>query len=120
MEDKKAWTRQEIFDKVASHLLRQNAKSVVTAGAIGCSYRGIEGRKCAIGILIDDDEYEPEMEGRSVGKLLDFPQCSWMWQHQGFLRELQNIHDTFPPEEWEDNLIRFSENHNLTFNKPNA
>jgi len=49
-------TLQETFDKVARHLLTQQAKAEQPDG--NCAYRGEHGRKCAVGCLISDEEYE--------------------------------------------------------------
>ena len=48
---------QEVFDRVASHLLTQSARSLLPDGS-GCAYRGANGRMCAVGCLIADYEYE--------------------------------------------------------------
>lgn len=55
---------QEIFNKVATHLLTQGKRSVASDGS--CMYRGPEGTKCAIGCLIEDDEYHPLLEGKGA------------------------------------------------------
>ena len=41
---------QEVFDRVARHLLKQNAKATSPRG--GCSYRTKEGLSCAVGCLL--------------------------------------------------------------------
>ena len=55
-------TQQQIFDKVATHLLTQGAKSMM---GDTCRYRGSNGAKCAVGCLIKDDHYDPILELRS-------------------------------------------------------
>ena len=68
--------QQEIFDKVATHLIAQGKQSramlthvlklgakPVAQGGAGCAYRGDGGTMCAAGCLIPDDEYKPEFEG---------------------------------------------------------
>lgn len=57
---------QEIFDKAATHLLRQNARSLIGGHTSRCAYRGQDGLKCAVGALIPDRFYFPEMEGGGV------------------------------------------------------
>lgn len=52
-------TRQEIFDRVASHLKRQKVQSKI--GGL-YRYHGEKGRKSPIGLFISDDDYTPEME----------------------------------------------------------
>lgn len=54
---------QQIFDKVATHLLTQN-RQAMTLG--GCMYRAEDGAMCAVGCLINDNEYTEELEGRSL------------------------------------------------------
>ena len=62
--------QQEIFDKVATHLIAQGKQSLGywrqtewSQPALGCAYRGDGGTMCAAGCLIPDDEYDPVFEG---------------------------------------------------------
>lgn len=53
--------RQEVFDKVCDHLVKQKQRAYVPGS--GCQYRA--GKlKCAIGALIPDEDYREEMDGR--------------------------------------------------------
>jgi len=68
---------QVIYDKVCAHLAQQKTKSKVD-GADVCCYRTPDGKRCAIGCLIPDEMYRPEMEidihgkpGASVFRLMD-------------------------------------------------
>lgn len=61
------YERQEIFDRVARHLLTQKERSV-TRGR--CRYRGAQGLKCAIGCLIPDELYRVDMEGKGAHTFL--------------------------------------------------
>lgn len=54
---------QTIFDKVARHLHQQGGKA--HQGAI-CQYRDESWRACAVGCLIPDNVYDPEMERAGV------------------------------------------------------
>ena len=55
-------TDQEAFDKMVRHLQSQNWKQA-TEGEFGpCVYRGDNGRMCAIGCLIPDNEYTEALE----------------------------------------------------------
>jgi hypothetical protein len=56
---------QEIFDRVAVHLLTQKVHSINGIGE--CCYRGNNNTRCAVGCLIDDEEYHPDMK------------CSFIW-----------------------------------------
>jgi len=60
-------TNQEVFDKVATHLLTQGKQSVNAGGT--CLYRGPGGTSCAVGCLIPDKVYREEMEGNDLARL---------------------------------------------------
>lgn len=107
--------RQEIFDKVTTHLLQQNERAVSYIGS--CSYRGIGNTMCAVGCLITDDEYMQEMEGSSVyglynSELLPAHLCP----HITLLEQMQNIHDNIPVAEWPRALFGYAVNNCLTYN----
>lgn len=55
---------------IRDHLAKQRAKSSVTLinGQEVCRYRGEDGMMCAVGCLIPDDKYDPEMEGVGILK----------------------------------------------------
>lgn len=95
---------QEIFDSVARHLLTQRSKSVLIGG--GCAYRGVAGQKCAIGALIPDKVYTPEIEGMGVGEALNrFPECFPGIDQEdskplSLLMRLQRLHDNELPSSW--------------------
>ena len=107
---------QEIFNTVATHLLRQGIKSTSIVGK--CSYRGQLDTKCAIGCLIDDKYYSTNLEGfrvnggtvsRAVAKSLGF------YPDMYLLSELQMIHDLFKVEEWRRELQQLAKKLNLSF-----
>lgn len=87
-------TEQEIFDKVVVHLANQKVKSTDGATDEGgiCLYRGPEGRMCAVGCLLSDEEYSPDMEGRPVFMMPQLP--SRLQGHLRFLERLQKAHDS--------------------------
>lgn len=102
-------TTQEIFDKVARHLLTQNKQSVDQMG--GCSYRGENNTKCAIGCLIDDEHYCESLEGRSMSennnvKLAVEKSIGEALEHRAcrLLGRLQKLHDALPPSSWKQTL----------------
>jgi hypothetical protein len=98
-------TRQEIFDKVATHLLTQKQQSL---GPDGCMYRGDNGLKCAIGVLIPDDKYSPSFEGATCydeganGVLMArIRQAAGIADEDGaFAFRLQRIHDSTLTDNW--------------------
>lgn len=53
-------TKQQIFDQVARHLLKQGERAVDTGGR--CMYRSACGLMCAAGCLISDEEYTPGID----------------------------------------------------------
>lgn len=57
--------KQQIFDTVATHLLKQGKPALSAEGY--CRYRTDDGLKCAVGVLIPDDKYDPKIEGYPVG-----------------------------------------------------
>jgi len=67
-------TTQQIFDKVALHLMTQlrtsrgpNPQFAPPASeAIVCYYRAENGDKCAAGCLISDEDYNPVIEGKDA------------------------------------------------------
>lgn len=63
--------KQEIFDKVAAHLLKQKVAAVGEHGS--CRYRGMNGTSCAVGCLIPDEHYKEDMEGYSVNVVIEQP-----------------------------------------------
>ncbi len=56
-------TLQEIFDKVRTHLLTQGEQCAFGGN---CKYRGDNGKMCAVGCLIPDALYNPEIEDVGV------------------------------------------------------
>lgn len=92
--------RQEIFDAVVEHFIQQGAPAVIrlTNGGVTCCYRTIDGLKCAIGALIPDDLYVPEMEGESVSSLfhafpLEAKAAGLSRSSARFFDALQKAHD---------------------------
>jgi len=104
-------TKQGIFDVVLTHLFDQGEPSTATDAPAGCFYRGnVQGRPlmCAVGALIPDDQYLPEMEMNSVEQLLGvnkfahLPIMTEFSRHTELLRMIQEAHDDcFLPMEHE-------------------
>lgn len=101
-------TAQEIFDTVKQHLLIQNARSENEYHTI-CQYRGTAGRKCAVGCLVGDGDYDPKFEGRTVRSLLvqcmlPEPLATEFRRNEDLLTSLQHIHDGVGIEYWPSEL----------------
>lgn len=87
---------QEIFDTVARHLFKQGKQSVGEDGC--CKYRGQDGLKCAVGALISDGDYRPEMEVAPNNYFEAVAHINthlpvWMRANKLLLSRLQDAHD---------------------------
>jgi hypothetical protein len=128
-------TPQEIFDTVVQHLRKQGSKSLLTEQQCrdlmeppgACAYRGENGKKCAAGILISDEEYLPEMEGYNFNGLLQEvirgktapPSLGQrLSPHWDLIRALQHIHDRSEIRDWEDDFRQIALNHKLIYTPP--
>jgi len=131
--------KQEIFTKVAKHLLTQGQRAVAVEGSPACRYRGMNNTKCAIGCLIPDELYEEQMEGHSAASLLGnsgyFPKHYYCEQNVdkntqlrallgieekteqadlSFLSYMQYVHDAVHKDFWRIRLVDFAVNNRLT------
>lgn len=109
---------QEIFDRVAAHLLTQNSKATDEAGR-ECMYRAPDGRKCAVGCLIDDKFYTADLESRTVSwpevqDALELSMgCRMSQVTYKMLADLQRLHDGAPVERWARKLEVIANEHRL-------
>jgi hypothetical protein len=106
-------TRQEIYDRVKTHLLRQLQKSEGRWREPKSMYRSRDGLKCAVGVLIPDELYDERIESVSVvgGVEVDL-RCRLLWRilrragiarTRGNLRllsDLEAVHDHDRPRYW--------------------
>jgi len=123
-------TNQEIFDRVYRHLLTQNAQAY-DGDCGGCRYRDEQGRKCAVGCLISDDDYKPALEGTLVSSIdLAYPPSNKQTRLSllyrivaqivpdqtgvSLLHELQTVHDTVDVENWPKRLCEVAKQFKLT------
>lgn len=115
-------TLQQIFDRVALHLLRQNEQSVeVMREQPHCMYRGPGNLKCAVGFLISDDAYTVELEGCSAGNVdvlraleeSGIP-VAILPNARAMLTNLQNVHDALNPRFWKEELEAVAHMYGLT------
>ena len=88
-------TPQEIFDTVVTHLRGMEKPSAYGDGS--CAYRGMDGAKCAAGVLIPDEIYSPEMEGCPVENFpaKDFGKSlpDWFVKNSYLIQRFQWEHD---------------------------
>lgn len=89
-------TAQSLFDQVWDWFVVQGKPRSVAAGASHCAYRGAGGAKCAVGVLIRDDEYDPDMDD-GAPTVTTMAECgllpSRLVPHLDMLRQLQGVHD---------------------------
>lgn len=103
--DEKSVSGQRIFEAVLEHLAAQKCQSTGPDDPT-CRYRGLGGTMCAIGALIDDEDYNPEwdnpMDPFGVQSLINhiedtpalFVHLGWMAGHRSLLSDLQYMHDS--------------------------
>jgi hypothetical protein len=103
------WTKQSIIDHIQKNF---KGRSVSEAGM--CAYRGVEDRRCAVGMFIPDALYDPRMDIRSVTKITsaDFVIPEFQLQSvmplsiQGMCA-LQAVHDASPETACLADMLRF-------------
>lgn len=110
-------TKQEMFDIAAVGLLMQGKQSRVSnITASHCLFRGPNGTKCAVGFLIPDSIYRPEME-LGLSELLDsFSEVREYIPHPNLAAALMGIHDQTNPDNWFDQLLSLAFAYGLNAN----
>lgn len=116
--------KQEMFDKVVRHLIRQNKKSIDSTKNIltnSCMYRFGE-LQCAIGCLIEDDEYDEKMENLLIRNLIfrfkdkfSTEKFNLFEENLRLLITLQTIHDHEKIENWSQKLKQLAVKNNLNY-----
>jgi hypothetical protein len=122
---------QEIFDRVAVHLLTQNEQCRELGGGT-CVYRDDYGHSCAIGCLIPDEIYDSVIEGTAICDLTDIEEDEeeWAWllldvlirsevtdkqlSNYSLLDALQKLHDCGSPDSWKIRLMHLAIGHDLS------
>lgn len=112
MENREA--NQAAFDKVVRHLLKQGEKSTILIDRIPtCAYRGPSGRMCAVGCLIPDSEYSPDLENEVASDVRHrVPSLALL--DVDLLCDLQFVHDHRLPGAWPEELRGVADKHGLT------
>ena len=97
---------QEIFDAASVHLMGMDGPSL-DQDADACVYRGkdadceFNGQKCAVGLFIDDEHYDDDLEGQGISggqDVVNAVAASWGQDDLTdaqlmLLADLQNAHD---------------------------
>ena len=109
-------TQQEIFDTVCKHLAQQKEQAIGTSElGTSCRYRGKNNKKCAVGCLIPDEVYTPEMDnGWGLGKVLETSKLKHFRQYEWLLLNLQSAHDNAKDaEDLQRRLNEIADNNHL-------
>ena len=105
-------TLQSIYTTVRAYSDAQTKPSRTNPES--CRYRMPDGNKCFAGALIEEHEYQPTMEGRTVyGLMLDRLLPQRLVPFVDEIGELQNIHDMH----WDtraEKLDEFAQKYGLT------
>ena len=123
------YSKQELFDRVKGHLLYQNCRSCDDNDIP--RYYGPWDSKCAMGCLIHGDFYDHRIEG--IGVFLtgirtegtDVARLASALLKSGvnvddeeilsLCVDLQDCHDTLPPDRWYCELDAIARKHGLAF-----
>jgi hypothetical protein len=126
-------TPQEVFDTAVNALRKQGSQSVArnadgsvkmvswSSSTPVCLYRSADGKKCAAGHLIQDEEYSPEMEGKNITDVLfgdnvfSLTMKERLGPHQSLIYELQREHDQYSPTDWEQHFKYIAKEYNLVY-----
>lgn len=121
--------KQALFDRAVKGLASQGFEPSFLPGGDTCAYRGEDGKRCAVGHLMPDEAYRPEMEGRNIRDLVEDmgfdltrlagapPALGEAEQGElaDFLLFLQGCHDAaYRPGTMRNELRDFAEEHGLT------
>lgn len=128
-----ALTKQEVFDKVALALLKQNKKSIGPAitddgEKIRCMYLNPNGCRCAVGHMLNDEDLQAIVRWKentsSIRNMIRifFPnteskEIAFIRAEMAFCRGLQFIHDTRMPGKWREEFIDFASMYELDATK---
>lgn len=117
-------THQQIFDKICLHFKDQQKRSFIPR--IGCKYKIVNSKetlKCAVGCLIEDNEYDEIFDcttSMSLTSMIDYfdnkhPIINS--SNYNILYDLQYAHDTnFSAEQINYNLQNIATKYKLEFN----
>lgn len=111
---------KSFYQKVRKHLLTQKKKATNLVGS--CVYLDANGLKCAVGCLIPGGHPGFENGGVVSDLFGEFPDLEKRflrgWDRNadeldGFLSDLQEIHDGSEVRDWEEDLNEFAEKEHL-------
>lgn len=106
-------TQQETFEIVSRHLLTQNERSYLAPPSDVCAYRSPDGLKCAVGVLIPDEDYDERLERTSALSDIMQPLLRRLGHDIALCVSLQGIHDKVYVGDWRKALIALGEEFEL-------
>lgn len=90
-------TEQEAYERMREWLGREGASKSESRNGL-CVYRLGDGNKCAVGVLIPDEEYHETFENATIDSVAEAcPSLEGL--DLGFLSQAQNCHDHTPDNE---------------------
>jgi hypothetical protein len=96
-------TEQELFDLACAHLYSMPGRAASTASD-ACYYRTADGNRCAVGYFITDEEYDTDMELKSLRDLVNAELLPpRLVPFERILEALQKVHDD--EDNWEPKFI---------------
>jgi len=125
-------SKQEVFNKVAKHLLAQRERS---ENATRCLYLDPAGNRCAVGILLSEEDCKrfdnpddhPELSKKLAAA--NIPNSCGLGvteivmlapealgdaaKYERLLMDLQRMHDQEPPSMWEESLVELANDYSL-------
>lgn len=100
-------TRREVYTRVKAHLLQQRKRAFCDVRD-RCLFRAPDGTSCAIGALIPDELYHPDMEKLTTHELIkQHPELAphgISYKNADLLGRLMNIHDVASSDSWDEEL----------------
>lgn len=101
--------KQEIFQKVATAIIKQNVKSGIlnNDGVFQCLYKDPDGCKCSIGHILPEDHIilkeNPPVNVYNL--IINYKELNDIWDIKtmdeiDFLSQMQQIHDWKPCIQW--------------------
>lgn len=111
-------TSQELFDAVVNYSRTMKEKCQNDKG--NCFYRGPNNNKCFIGALIPDEEYNPAWEGTVLGDQILLNRGRIDEKDKHLARDLQQVHDFYNPDDWENKFKELSKKYILAYASPNT
>lgn len=109
-------TIREVSEKIRDHLTQQRARATFDSRGGSCRYYDPStGNKCAVGCLIPEGKYHPEMEGAAIHREPGYDKRAYdirevlseeygidFQRHENvaFLRDWQQYHDSGDYAQW--------------------